>query len=140
MPADSEVVDAAPVSGQERSLAIRIGAIGAGLAVMLLGLTGGAFRDTEGFLSGAVALPLGVAVGLIIVGVTATAAWARSGRWAALAIAGQGATLALVDAGNMVAYQHLRAPLDLTRGVGGIAVLLLAATIGAVLLAKKRFV
>ena len=102
----------------------------AAAAVLWAGFTHGAFRDAEGFLTGSIALPLGLAAGLLALAVTERSRVFEAGRWAALALAGQGAMLSLIDAGNMVAYQHLRVPSAWLDGVGGLATLVLVVQTG----------
>ncbi len=107
------------------------------VAILLAGLRNDALRDAEGFLTGAVALPLGLAAAVAALGLAARPGWVVAGRWAALALVGQGAVLALVDAGNLVAYQHLRTWYELGDGVGGLALFVLVGQ-GAALLAWGR--
>lgn len=67
------------------------------------------FRDAEGFLEGAVCLPLAVAAALLVVA-AASAGWLRTAAWTGLLIVGQAATLQLIDAGPRLHYQHLVPP------------------------------
>lgn len=73
----------------------------------LFGLLHPAVRDAEGFLTGGIALFLGLAAGLGTVALVGRADLRRSAAWFGLVFAGQGACLTLVRAGNLVGYQHL---------------------------------
>jgi hypothetical protein len=76
-------------------------------ALLLVGwaLFASHFRDLEGFLDGSVCLPLSLAAGLVIVAAVPTRL-ARAAGWLALLIAGQAASLQLIDAGPAIHYQH----------------------------------
>ena len=66
------------------------------------------FRDAEGFLNGRFCLPFAVGLGLI------TLAWGVTGRlkkfafWFALALAGQAVALQMIEAGQLIRYQHYK--------------------------------
>lgn len=68
------------------------------------------FRGAEGELSGPAALPMALAAAVLAWGGTAGTSWARAGRWAALAVAGQASSLQLIRAGNLVGHQHYAPP------------------------------
>ncbi|HUI78103.1 MAG TPA: glycosyltransferase family 39 protein [Bryobacteraceae bacterium] len=63
-------------------------------------------------MNGCFALGLALAAATLLAGWTAFTQWARSGRWLALALAGQAAALQLVDAGIRIHYQHYRLPAE----------------------------
>ncbi len=75
-----------------------------GAAAIAHALTASAYRDAEGSLQGAFALPLSIGVALMVL------IWARSLKWfafwAAIALTGQAVTLQLTEAGKMMRYQH----------------------------------
>jgi 4-amino-4-deoxy-L-arabinose transferase-like glycosyltransferase len=69
-------------------------------------------RTSDGFPSGFFALGLSAAIAVLLAGWTASTLWALSGRWLALTLAGQAATLQLIDAGIRIHYQHYRLPAE----------------------------
>ncbi len=66
------------------------------------------FRDVEGFLDGVFMFPVSIAFACAVLAWSASKSWRISGAWMALAIAGQAATLQLIDAGPRLHYQHLK--------------------------------
>jgi hypothetical protein len=70
-----------------------------------LGLTSGAFRDGEGFLTARFLLPLAVALAFSLYALRFER-WGRAGFWVVLALFGQAVSLQLVRAGNAIGYQH----------------------------------
>jgi len=83
------------------------------------------FRDAEGFLKGGFCLPLAVGLGLI------TLAWGVTGRlkkfafWFALALVGQAVALQMIEAGQLIRYQHYK-PLNLLAETDPLLLLFLA--------------
>lgn len=69
------------------------------------------FRDGDGYLTGMACLPLAAAVALAVWGWAIRGRWGRCGGWFALALIGQAVALQLIEAGNLVRYQHYK-PLD----------------------------
>ena len=67
---------------------------------------------SEGFPNGFFALGISAAIAVLVAGWTASTLWALSGRWLALALAGQAAALQLIDAGIRIHYQHYRLPTE----------------------------
>lgn len=65
-------------------------------------------RNSHGAVSGAICLPLAVAFGVTLIGLSYSRPWAASARWMALLAAGFAATLQWVDAGPAIHYQHYR--------------------------------
>ena len=65
-----------------------------------------AWRTSDGALMPAVVLPIGCAAAAVVLAITARSAWQSAGRWLALAIVGQAATLLMIDAGPRLHYQH----------------------------------
>ena len=103
--------------------------IGAGLASALVGLFGllhSSARDAEGYLTGDVAVFLGLAVGLAAVAALGSRDRLRAVAWFGLVAAGQGAFLTLVRAGNLVGYQHFEPWTATTSGPRVAALLLLS--------------
>ncbi|MFN8574369.1 MAG: hypothetical protein U0132_20120 [Gemmatimonadaceae bacterium] len=84
--------------------AIAAGAVGVATAAFVAPI----FRNADGTLAPGSAFPLTLAIGMLVVALTATTVWQRPGLWTGLLIAGQGAALQLIDAPNKVVYQHYR--------------------------------
>src|SRR5215813_753112 len=66
------------------------------------------FRDAEGFLNGGSCLPVAVGIAMMILGCAAAGRLKRSAFWFALALIGQAAALQLIDAGNLLHWQHYK--------------------------------
>ena len=86
----------------------------AALALAALGLgswalTAARFRDAEGFLDGGACFLISLAAALSLIAASPRRL-ARSAAWLGLLIAGQAASLQLIDAGPRLHYQHLVAP------------------------------
>ena len=105
---------------------VRIITVLAAAATVGFGLLHPVFRTAEGVLDPLFCLPLAVAASALAAGLTAGTEWARSGRWLALVLIGQAAALQLVDAGNMLGYQHYPAPEELATRENLAAVVVLA--------------
>jgi hypothetical protein len=85
---------------------VRVGAGLLGIAVLALGAVHPAFRDVDGFWTGDIALALGGALGLLLLFALGGGQGRGAVPWFSLAVAGQGAVLALTEAGNSMGYQH----------------------------------
>ena len=85
---------------------IRVGAGIAAFGVGLFALMHSSVRDAEGFLTGDVAVFLGLVTALAGVAVLGRGDRLRAMAWFGLVAVGQGAFLTLVRAGNLVGYQH----------------------------------
>ena len=90
--------------------AFRAAGLAAAFAIVITAWMSPHCRTPEGELSGRFAAALAAATAAALCGWTARSAWAGSGRWLALAIVGQAATLQLIDAGIRIHYQHYRLP------------------------------
>lgn len=66
------------------------------------------FRNAEGYLSGRYCLPVAVALGLIILGCAVSRPWKKFAAWLTLALVGQAVALQMIDAGQLIRYQHYR--------------------------------
>ena len=84
------------------------------------------FRDAEGFLTGAVTLPLAASAACLSVLIADGAGVTRAGMWFALGVVGQAASHQLVAAGPFVRYQHYLPVGDLLSGIRSASVLLVA--------------
>lgn len=103
-------------------LALSVASIAAALMQPALGASDGAIRPN-------IALALGFSLALVVLGL-AQEPYRGAARWAALAIAGWGATLTLTYAPAHVAYQHLQ--LTAGRGLMDIARVVLLVQLGVV--------
>ncbi len=90
----------------------RLCSAGAACAILGAAWIGPYCRGSDGFPNGFFALALAAAVAVLLAGGTVFTPWARAGRWLALALAGQAATLQLIDAGIRIHYQHYRLPAE----------------------------
>lgn len=66
------------------------------------------FRNSEGIPTGAICLPLSVAVAGVVIGLAWRTPWRKAVLWFALALTGQAVSLQLIDAGTRLHYQHYR--------------------------------
>ena len=66
------------------------------------------FRDVEGFVTGAICLPLSASVAFLILGTAVGTSLRRSAFWFSLAIVGQAIALQLIEAGHPMRYQHYK--------------------------------
>jgi hypothetical protein len=83
----------------------------AATALAALGYLGWVFvsaswRTSDGALLPAVVFPIGCAAAVVVLAITTGTAWQSAGRWLALYVAGQAATLLMIDAGPRLHYQH----------------------------------
>ncbi len=69
------------------------------------------FRDAEGFLRSAFCLLLSVSFALVTLGLALRTRFERSAFWFSLALVGQAMALQMIEAGNLLRYQHYR-PID----------------------------
>lgn len=90
--------------------ALRALASCAAIAIVGAASLGPCCRTADGGLSGRFVLGLALGGAVALAGWTARTRWMRSGLWLALALAGQGAALQLIDAGVLVHYQHYKLP------------------------------
>jgi hypothetical protein len=84
-----------------------IGVLGA-MACLAWAVLDGQFRDAEGFPSGEIVVPIAVGLALLVVTWAATSTWAGASRWLAVALVGQAVALQIIDAGQLIHYQHYR--------------------------------
>ncbi len=66
------------------------------------------FRDPEGFPTGQICLPIAFGFALIALGWTAESRWRKFVCWFALLLLGQAVSLQLIEAGNLIRYQHYK--------------------------------
>lgn len=64
------------------------------------------WRTSDGALMPAVVFPIACAAAAAVVAITTGSAWQTAGRWLALAVVGQAASLLMIDAGPQLHYQH----------------------------------
>jgi 4-amino-4-deoxy-L-arabinose transferase-like glycosyltransferase len=91
---------------------IRLFSTGAAGAIVAAACLTPYCRNSEGAWNSLFALALAVAAAALLAGWTAFTFWARSGRWLALALVGQAASLQLIDAGIRIHFQHYRLPAE----------------------------
>jgi hypothetical protein len=90
-------------------------------------------------LSGRICLPVSAGVCLLIAGWTVTGPLRNFGAWLVLAILGQAVSLQLIDAGNLLRYQHYKIQiLPLGTGTVLLGFLIIQATVVTVGLSKRR--
>jgi 4-amino-4-deoxy-L-arabinose transferase-like glycosyltransferase len=87
---------------------LRFASWAAGTGLFAWALFSSRFRDGEGFLQGAVCLPVSAGVALIVVGYALTKKFRKSALWFALALVGQAVALQMIDAGPAIKYQHYK--------------------------------
>jgi hypothetical protein len=92
--------------GDARPALARAVTICGGVAILVYAVAGGGFRDTEGALTGAVALPLAAGIALALLGAAIHTPLAASAGWLALALVGKATALQMIDAGPALHYQH----------------------------------
>ena len=90
----------------------RLFSAGVACAIVVLAWLSPLGRTSEGDFNGFFALALPAAAAALLAAWTVSSPWASSGRWLALALAGQAAALQLVDAGVRIHYQHYRLPAE----------------------------
>ena len=64
------------------------------------------FRDAEGLLAGTFCLLIAVGVALMILGCAVTGPFRKTAFWFGLALVGQAVALQMIDAGQLIHYQH----------------------------------
>jgi len=96
--------------GRGTRLGLRAFGLAVACAIVIAASESPVCRTTEGGLNGRFAAMMAAAAAAALTGWTARTAWARAGRWAALALAGQAAALQLIDAGPLIHFQHYRLP------------------------------
>lgn len=100
LPANQHLPDRAYVS----TVQWLAGALAAGS--ILWALLDPRFRNTEGYLTGAFALPLSVGFAFLLAGWAVRRQAPGLAFWCGLLVVGQGVSLQLIDAGPLVGYQH----------------------------------
>ena len=71
-------------------------------------LTDTRFRDPEGFPISQICLPIAFGLALIALSWTAESRWRMFACWFALLLLGQAVSLQLIEAGNLIRYQHYK--------------------------------
>ena len=66
------------------------------------------FRDIEGFLRGEICLPIAASAALAILAYSMGRPHAKAAFWFALALVGQAVALQMIEAGQLIRYQHYR--------------------------------
>jgi hypothetical protein len=69
-------------------------------------LIGGSWRNAEGRFAATVCLPLAGALAGVVLSAAARSPYRRTAVWFSIALVGQAASLQLIDAGNLLRYQH----------------------------------
>jgi hypothetical protein len=109
MRAESRLTSVESVSGEPRGAkAAALLLLGLAAAIALWAATEPRFRGADGALEGVIVLPLAAALASLALAAGLAAGMVRLGFWAGVMILAHGAALLLVDAGNLVGYQHLR--------------------------------
>ncbi|HEX6309681.1 MAG TPA: hypothetical protein VFZ69_16010 [Longimicrobiales bacterium] len=114
------------------------GALLIAVLLVLLGLSHPAFRTEEGALATPFAAVPAVVATWLILALSLGTSWAAAGRWLALAIVGQAASLQLMEAGSLLGYQHYPPPRELLSGANAGALLTLGVQAAAVSVAGGR--
>lgn len=108
--------------------AARAALVVAGAAVAAVTAIHPAFRRAvDGSLLPAAAVAWGVALGLALLGLCAGTRWARAGAWLGLAVVGQAAALALIDAPAYNVLEHYAAWTELLRSPRALLLAVVAA-------------
>ena len=66
------------------------------------------FRDGEGFLRGEICLPIAASVALALLAYSLNKPYTKAVFWFALALVGQAVALQMIEAGQLIRYQHYR--------------------------------
>ncbi|MCM3874549.1 MAG: glycosyltransferase family 39 protein [Pyrinomonadaceae bacterium] len=83
------------------------------------------FRNLEGFPSGRICLPMAGGVALALLALAIGTTWQRFVWWFSLALVGQALALQLIEAGNLIRYQHYRTFRHLLTGTHFLLLILL---------------
>ena len=76
--------------------------------ILILAFIDPRFRDSEGFLTGAVCLPIAASLALFVLGWGITNQYRAFASWVSLALVGQAVMLQTINAGPLLHYQHYR--------------------------------
>ncbi len=76
--------------------------------VFVWALADSRFRDQEGFPTGQICLPIAFGFALAALGWTAESRWRKFVCWFVLLLLGQAVSLQLIEAGNLIRYQHYK--------------------------------
>lgn len=79
-----------------------------GLGLILWAVVDPRFRSVQGYVSGAICLPISAGVALTILGFAVSGCLRRAAFWFALALVGQAVALQLIEAGPFIRYQHYK--------------------------------
>lgn len=78
------------------------------MACFVWAWSGPQFRDAEGFLTGKFCLPIATGMALMTLGWAVMGQWQNAAFWFALALVGQAVSLQMIDAGQVIRYQHYK--------------------------------
>jgi len=79
-----------------------------GIALFVWASVDHRFRASDGTLKAEFCLPVAAGLALILLGIAASGRWIKPAVWLAVAVVGQAAALQMIDAGQLIRYQHYR--------------------------------
>jgi Dolichyl-phosphate-mannose-protein mannosyltransferase len=122
----------------ERLSGVRLLGMLAALLCVAWALLDHRFRDSEGFPTGQIVVPMALGLAVLVLAWAGASVWSAAARWLAVILLGQAVGLQLIDAGQLIHYQHYR--LDSSNAVWLSLVVVQTALVAAGMRDRRRAV